>query len=403
MAVISTIFRALLRKGALVGVIVLLLIGLVELFLWLFMPVSPYVTHRYTFQNNMKPLGLPSESVFEVDARELRKRPPAEDREETVKILIVGGEGNYQPLQSVEDTWWGRMAAALEKRYPEAGIEVGLRASPAGARVAAGSTALRSGISWSKAHVPEIDPDILVVAFGVSEVLDILPDYQYNPTAVNTLPAASRFPGWKDKMVRLSQVARRLRHGRHARATENDERRSVLEAKNHFLRVMGNQRSVYETLPFDVSPPRRTDPSRDPSLEYLDGLKAFQRLAERNDASLVVLTEPTLHDDLLSLTELGRLKRPRWLKRPTPESPNGSGLRPDPAWVERELTRYYDAGEDWAVSADVPFVDLNRETVLPKSVENFVDDTMLTQAGSERVKDEVLPVFDSLIKKFLAK
>ena len=400
MALLSTIMNALLRKGILVGILVLVLIGMVELGLWVFAPVSRYVTYDFNFKNTMKPYGLANSSSFSVDTREVRHRAASDDRDKTVRLLVLGGESNYQPLQDVDDTWWGRLAIELEKQFPDTGVQIDLKASPAGARPGTGSSMIQT-LQWAKTYAGELNPDIVVVVFGVSEVLDVPPGYQYDPTLVATLSPLPRPSSIKDKAVSISQIARRLRTWRASISSEVNERKVLLETQNHFRINMGHQRSVYETLRFDANPPPRGE-GQDPKLEYLDGLRGFHSLAKRLGAEMIALGEPSLHDDILGFAEMARLKRPRWLKRPTVQDPEGSGVRPDPAWVESELNRYYEAGAKWAAKADVPFVNLNRDDVLPKNVENFVDDLMLTQVGSQRVTDEVSPVFASAIKKFLA-
>ncbi len=400
MALISTILTALLRKGVLVGLGVLLLIGLIEAVLWLAAPVTPYVTYRFEFQNRMSPLGLRDSSVFEVDSRELRTRRPPENKTEEIRILIVSGESSYAPVQSAEDTWWGMLASMLEKRHSGVGVRVDLKAVSS-TRPERG-TSMRHGLRWAKTYAPELKPDILAVSFGVSEVLDPPLDFQYDPTAMSTLSGLPRPRSLKDRAVAVSQIARRLRHWRAPNSLNVQERKALLEQPNYFLKHMGFQRTLYEQMPFDVSPPRR-EGDTDHMHEYLDGLRRFHALAERLGARLLVLGEPCLHDDLLGNTEMARLKRPRWLVPPSASDEEGRGLRPDPSWVERELERYYGKAAEWASKADVPFLNLNREEVLAKSTENFVDDVHLTLHGSRRVADEVLLLFSSEIKKILAK
>jgi hypothetical protein len=256
-------------------------------------------------------------------------------------------------------------------------------------------------LQWAKTYAGELSPDIVVAAFGLSEVLDVPPGYRYNPTLVPALSALPHPGSIKDKAAGVSQIARRLRDWRTASSDAVKERKTLLEKQDHFRNNMHYQRAVYETLRFDATPPRRGE-GEDPLLEYMDGLRGFHSQAKRIGAEMIVLGEPSLHDDLLGSNEMSRLKRPRWMKRPTVSDPDGSGVRPDPGWVEREMNRYYSAALEWASKADVPFVDLNRDDVLAKNVENFVDDVMLTQAGSQRVSDEVSPVFASVMKKFLA-
>lgn len=398
MALLSTILAAMMRKAILLGLVFLALFVLVEMALWIFAPVSPYVTYRFEFTNKMEPFGLPNHSTFEVDSREIRHREPAEDRGEEIGILIVGGEGSYQPLQDVEDTWGGRMATVLERKFPEVGIRVDVKA---GSRAGPGETSMRHGLRWAKTYAPEVAPEIIVVSFGISEVLDIPPDYTYNPTLISSLPGLPRPGSIKDRAAAVSQIARRLRHWRAPNSEAIRERRETLEEPNLILRSMVHQRALYESFSFDISPPRRPE-GADPILDYLDALQSFHALAQRLGAELVVLGEPCLHDNILGTTEMARLKRPRWLKRPSPDEPGGSGLRPDPAWVEAELNRYYGEGEKWAEKAGVAFVNLNRDELLPKSTAHFVDDSTLTLAGSRRVAEEVAPVLAAAIKKFLA-
>lgn len=400
MALLSTLVNAILRKGIFAGLVVLILFGLVELVLWVAAPISPYLTYAFDFKNQMSLFGLENTSHFEVDSRELRFREPAEKRERDVRILLIGGEGNYVPLQDAEDTWWGRLAAALERRHANLGVEFVVKAGPA-MRPDIG-TSLRHSVRWAKTYAEEVSPDLVVVSFGLSEVLDPAPDYQYDPVRIDGLEPLPRAGRLKDKAVRVSQIARRLRRWRSAGSETILQRRALLEQPNHLLKNMGQQKTLYERLPFDVSPPVRGE-NTDPMLEYLDGLEFFRRMAEEMGAGFLVLAEPTLHDDLSGFAELSRMKRPRWLKRPSVSDPEGAGLRPDPGWIERELNRYYAAAAAWAAKTGVPFIDLNREEVLSKSMENFVDDVMLTQMGSTRVAEEVEPVFDQAIVKFLAK
>ena len=401
MAPLSPIMNALVRKAMLVGAAFLVIIGLVELSLWGFAPMPRYLTYRFDFKNAMAPYGLADSSVFEVDSRELRHLGPSGDHNRRLRILILGGEGTYQPLQDAEDTWWGRLAVTLEKAVPEVGIEVDVKASPAGAWPGAG-TSMQQGLQWARTYAAELDPDVLVLCFGLSEVLDVAPDYRYDSTTMEELPPLLRPRKLKSKVVAFSQIARRLRQWRSARDSTMNERRAVVEQQNYFLNTMGYQRRVYEKLPFDAKPPRRQG-GQDPMLEYLDGLRSFHALAKQLGAELVVMGEPSLHDKMPGFLARERLKRPRWLRRPAEEDRLGSGLRPDPAWVQSELNRYYAAARAWAEKRVIPFVNLNRDVVLAKDVENFVDDTMLTQLGSQRVTAELSPLFFSLVKKFLAK
>ncbi|MDB4491565.1 hypothetical protein N9260_00925 [bacterium] len=399
MPLFSTIFQALLRKGTLLGLLVIVVFGIVEIALWVFAPVAPYANYEFTFKNAMTLYGLEESSVYEIDSREVRTRPSTEDRAQSLSMLILGGEGSAQPLQSAGDTWWGRVATEMERQFPDVALDVAVKANNT---TNATGTSLRRAVSWAKTYAAELDPDIMVVSFGISEVLDAPESFRYNPTTMQMLPAEARRSSVKDKVVGVSQIARRVRQWRKAGSEDLAERKALWEQPDFYLKSLGQKQRVYESLPFDVRPPR-WDSDQDPKLEYLDGLRTLGALAKRLGAEFIVVGEPALHDDNLSFDGIDRLSRPRWTKRPTVADPNGAGLRPDPSWVERELNRFYDSADDWASKEDLSFVNLNQESVLAKTVENFVDDTMLTQVGSQRVADELAPAMTSLIKKVLAK
>lgn len=399
MALLSTIFQALLRKGVLLGVCGLVLIGLIELALWVFAPVSQYADYEFQFTNAMTPYGLEESARYEIDSREVRTRPASEGRARNLKVLVLGGEGTAQPLQSIGDTVWGRVASEIEGQFPEVGLEVAVKASNT---ANAQGTSLKRALSWAKTYAPEMEPDVMVVSFGISEILDAPVDFRYNPTTMQMLPALARPGSIKDKVVGISQIARRVRLSRKTGSKSLAERKAVWEQPNFYLKSLGQKQRVFQSLPFDVQPPRWA-PDNDPILEYLDGLRAVRALANRIGAEFIVVGEPTLHDDNLSFDGIDRLNRPRWTKHPTAQDPNGVGMRPDPAWVEQQLNRFHEAADSWAAKEGLSFVNLNQEHALPKTIANFVDDTMLTQVGSQRVADEVAPAVTSSIKKVLAK
>ena len=121
MALLSTIFQALLRKGVLLGVCGLVLIGLIELALWVFAPVSQYADYEFQFTNAMTPYGLEESARYEIDSREVRTRPASEGRARNLKVLVLGGEGTAQPLQSIGDTVWGVWPRKLKASFPRWG------------------------------------------------------------------------------------------------------------------------------------------------------------------------------------------------------------------------------------------------------------------------------------------
>ncbi len=399
MALLKTVLQAILRKGSLVGILIIVLILLAEVVLWFVAPTPPYQRYEYTFSNEMEKYGLNDTCTFRVDERELRSRPGAEGRETTCRILYVGGEGAYDLLQDVEDTWWGRTAAALEKKYPEISFPVDVKATSGGYGKEV-VMAMRRGLQWTKGYIKDVRPQILIVSFGVSEVLDVPQDYRYNQTTMRSLHG-SKPGGLKRKLASISQIARRIRQWRGVNSQAHQERKANLETKNHFLNSLGQQRAIYEKMEFDSLPPSRQG-RNDPMLEYMDGLFAFEKLAERVGAKLIVVGEPSLHDNSPQGSEFGRLKRPRWEQYPSASNPQGRGLRPDPGWVENELNRYYRAADDWCIQTGVAFVSLNDDFTLAKNVNHFLDDMTLTLEGSRVVANVMTPVVSRVVEKILA-
>ena len=396
MPLLNTVLKAFLRKGLFLGAALALILVLVEGILWKFAPVGEYPTYSYRFNNDVMSWGLKDLVDFEIDGQELRHRPGARNRSKTCRTLIIGGAIAYQPLQSVQDTWWAKVGEGLESRFPELSVPMMAKACAPGATLLNGTAvAMRNGVAWARTHLDSVEPDLLIVAFGVSEILDIEAGYRYDPQRVASIDGIPTT--YRSKIVERSQIARRIRMQRTYGSEAFKTRKAELERPNHFRKNIAYQRTVFRQLKNDESPPNHQG-ENDPLQEYLDGLKAFQALAKSVGATLVVIGEPSLHDNFMSEVELGRLKRPRWDRFPSGES-SGIGKQPDPAWVERELNRYYQAASAWAQENAIVFISLNDDILLPKHIDHFVDDTTLTDLGAEQVSSVVTPLLAPLLQK----
>ena len=76
-------------------------------------------------------------------------------------------------------------------------------------------------------------------------------------------------------------------------------------------------------------------------------------------------------------------------------------VRLDAAWVDREIKRFQEGAKKFAEEKKLPFVDLN--TTLPKSKENFVTETILTDAGAAAMAKTLAQVVAPLASKALGK
>jgi hypothetical protein len=400
MALFSTVFSALVRKGFLVGGGLFLLLLLLEGALWKWSPAPPETVYRYQLTNTLEDRGLSREVDFGIDSRQLRALPGDRGRSKSCQTLVLGGAFLYEPLQQVDGTWWGQLSQSLEQAHTELAFPIASRASSPGMTQQFG-VAMRDGIQWARKYVPELQPDVVIAVFGVSEVLDVVEGFTIQQP--ETAPIRLKANNWKDQLSDVSQLVRRLRQERQLRSPSYSERKAVLEKVDHFVKTDERQRVLYESLPFDGQPPVRQGSANDPLLEYLASLKALKSILDSVGAQLVVLGEPSLHEAFLGSTEEEErtFRRPRWRQYPS-ELGAGVGYRPDPAWVERELTRYYAEASKWCKTAGVPFLNLNDKSVLPKTLEHFFNDSMLTNLGSKLVASKVQPVLAPVVKKFLA-
>ncbi len=401
MALLSTVLSALLRKGLLVGGVLLVLVLLLEGLLWKFAPAPPETEFQYNLTNNVEARGLSREVTFGIDTRSLRGISGARGRSKRCETVVLGGSFLYEPLQQAESTWWGELSSDLEMAYPEAAFPMAVTANAPGVTQTLG-IAIRGGLKWARAYLDELKPDLVIAVFGVSEVLDIEQGYAVQKPSTTAIPRPTA--GWKDRLTEMSQLVRRLRQSRQMRSSTYKERKAVLEAEDHFVRNDERQRKSFESMPFDGQPPIRVGAPNDPLQEYLESLKALKAIAEAAGARFMVLGEPSLHEAFLGSTEEEErtFRRPRWHRFPSQESGGGLGFRPDPAWVQQELDRYYVSAAAWCSSAKVPFLNLNNKEVLPKTLEQFFNDTTLTNAGSKHVASKVQPLLVPVVEKILA-
>jgi hypothetical protein len=105
----------------------------------------------------------------------------------------------------------------MQAEVPDTGVTVLAKACAAKRSAEGVDTALDTGVRWAKRHLVSTDPDIVLVVFGISEVLDVPGNYRYEPERMADLTPETS--GFKDAIVGASQVARRKPSARRRRRT----------------------------------------------------------------------------------------------------------------------------------------------------------------------------------------
>ena len=77
-------------------------------------------------------------------------------------------------------------------------------------------------------------------------------------------------------------------------------------------------------------------------------------------------------------------------------TPAGS-VRPDPAWLRREMARYNDVQRRLAKRLGAVYLDL--DTRVAKSLDNYFDDVHYTDRGNRVVAEAVFPMLSDLVEK----
>ncbi|MFN0126964.1 MAG: hypothetical protein ACKV19_09815 [Verrucomicrobiales bacterium] len=366
------------------GMAALVLVGLIEAALWIFAPVGKRASTRFAFDNQLP--GLKERVAFKVDERSSRSWPTpnaaaaTEGRE--VNILVLGGGASVALLQNDDDAWWGQLGAALQKEFPQARISVS-------ALVREYSTILHAA-KWAERHLPDVNPDIVIVMHGFEDVLSHGGDYTYNPNKLATLSVESSNRGpLKEFLVNTSQLCRRFVLRGQKRAVTSVI--GPLGERNAFAQRLAQNRQIYAQLPlaYEVDRPEGRDPMR----EYLDGLSTLAQLSAKQGAALAVIGEPTLHRGLMDGGSERLLHR--WFKR-EPAKGDAGVVRLDSGWIELQLSRYYTAAEKFCSQSNIAFTDPTRK--LPAHPAVFIDDTMLTDAGAITLATLVQPVVRPLVQ-----
>ncbi len=372
-----------LAKRLLLGAAALVL--LVELVLWTAFRLPSETPIVVRLDNNLP--GLKPKVTLEIDHNSMRSMNLTAGSKPagSLRILCVGGNATQGQLQNVEDTWWGRLAVEISQTHGGTRVEIAANGEHSFLSLA--------GARWLESHAAEFKPDIIIANFGAGEVLTQPLEYTYSSTKYASLPTfRHERAAWKNGLLKVSQIVRRLQASSRRRQGQDLERQ--VGAEDYFKDGLAKMRAEFARLSPVPNPFRLSDV--DPAREYLDALRHLAETAQAVGAQLVISGEPCLASYLISAEELGLCCTftPKKLGDP-------SMVRLDAAWVDREIKRFQEGAKKFAEEKKLPFVDLN--TTLPKSKENFVTETILTDAGAAAMAKTLAQVVAPLASKALGK
>ncbi len=144
-------------------------------------------------------------------------------------------------------------------------------------------------------------------------------------------------------------------------------------------------RQNYRRLPYRKELKRNPDPIA----EFADGIGSLVACARRLGADVLVLGQPVLWKPAMSAEETAAL----WMMVSTPAGP----VRPDPAWLRREMARYNEVQRRLAGRLGASYLDLDAR--IAKSLDNYFDDVHYTDRGNRAVAEAVFPMLSDLVQK----
>ncbi len=351
-----------------------------ELFLWIFVRIPMEPLKKIDLSNTLP--GLKPEVRLSFDRNLVRYLDDASGKKPagTLRILCLGGSATFAILQNAEDTWWGQLGRQLQaKSLP---VQV--------AAWGQDRTGIVASTPMAASLMEEWQPDLVIGNFGFDDVVGQPLDYRYVPEKAQGLPGPPRTAGWKQALLHVSQTARLARWW--ARRQETADIQGRIGRTDYWQKAFAGMREQANTLPIQPLPER--DPAQDPLMEFMDGWEVLKELCQRHGARLVLTGEASLHDSTNNLTQQENLIALVPLTSDT--GTKARFQRPDPAWVEREMDRYAAAVETMAKSAGLPWLNLNGR--VPRDLDHFFNDVILTDQGALVVARELLPVVEPVLR-----
>ncbi len=373
----SDVSSKLLRRLLLAPVVLFLLL---ELILWVFVRIPLEPLKRLDLSNDLPGLKADVRLVFDRNLTRYLddaagKKPPG-----TIRILCLGGSATFAMLQNAADTWWGQLGRHLQA----GGHPVQVAAWGQDRTGIVASTAVAAVL------MDEWQPDVVIGNFGFDDVVGQPLEYTYQPEKARGMQGPARTAGWKMAILKVSQTARLSRWW--ARRNEASRIQNEIGRRDHWKNQFNQMKKKVNETAVQLLPAR--DPRQDPMLEFIDGWRVLRDLCNQHGAALVMTGEASLHDSTNNLSQQENLMALVPLK--ADPGPDAKYVRPEPAWVEREMARYAAAAESFAASAGLPWINLNGQ--VPRDLDHFFNDVILTDAGSAALTKELLPVVEPAVQ-----
>ena len=366
----------LLRRLLLVPLF--LFLGL-ELILWLFVRIDLEPLRRIDLSNELPGLQKEVRLTFDKNLARYLDDASGSKSSGTVRILCLGGSGTFALFQNAEDSWWGKLGRQLQAKGHK--VEVAAWGQDRTGIVASTPMAAHLLEDW--------EPDVVIGNFGYDDVVGQPLDYQYQPGKASALPGPARTAGWKQAILRISQTARLGRWWARRNATATLQNK--IGRTDYWKDIFAMMKKEVNKTGIQPIPPRMA--LHDPMQEYLDGWKVLQELCTRHNASLIMTGEASLHDSTNNLSQQENLVALVPLSSAT--GVEARFHRPEPAWVEREMTRYAVAAESMAVAARLPWINLNGR--IPRDLTHFFSDVILTDSGAASLATALLSVVEPVL------
>lgn len=361
---------------------------LTEAALWIAFPLPEKDIARFVAHNNPA-LGLKKEILYEKNNFGFRSlsmhtvKKPAN----TIRIIALGASTTDQAAQATEDIWSAVLEKELREKLGSQKIQIEVAARGIG-----GQTVV-DRLYWAQNNLSEFDPDLVILLEGINDLSwHGGPNYRYANLADSLVLAHDHADKLENSgplktFLRRFQIFRRL---------------AILQHKIEFYWKMKKGTTFswdsenlprlskeYRALPYVEKPERQPDPIT----EFSEGLSALVKFLQESNRHVVVLGQPVLWKATMSPDELNSL----WFYLNTPRGP----VRPSPAWLAKEMSRYNNIQREIAETLKVPFVDLNQK--VPKDLKHFFDDCHFTDLGNAKVAAEILPTVQEQIEDILKK
>lgn len=357
----------------------------VELILWIVAPL-PYKFERSgEYHMRQDHPALKKNIILKKDVFGIRSASMQglNKKEGVIRILFLGASSVEQAPQSIEDTIYGILETKLNSSLASMGVKTEIGGWGEG-----GDTVWK-GYAVSKAEMIKLKPDIVVLLWGVNDMVwkggagYNYPGKEVQRNKINQMVRSNDRMSILRAPALVSQIYRRLLKIRHDyRILSAIEKGEIVEWHSQKLPGL---RSRYRQLPYIEALTRHPDPI----IEFKERLEALVEFLQGQKYRILILGQPVLWKSTMTSDELNVL----WFMVQTPDGPR----RLAPAWLYEEMKRYNQVQRATADRFGIPFVDL--DDLIPKTLDYYFDDCHYTDKGSQAIADAIFPYLEPLVRE----